>query len=303
MRVSAQVEPLSESSVLEEYKQLIDKNLRQSIASFGEKTVLRDACEYSLLNGGKRFRPTVVLMVAKALGYGLDVSNSALAVEFFHTASLVADDLPCMDNDDIRRNKPAVHKVYGEAVALLVTYALIAAGYERIYRNGEVLRASKEPFSSRWEQVCCLAVGNVAHNTGVQGACGGQFLDIFPPNVTEKMVREVLNKKTVTLFEATFLLGWLFGGGDLSCLEKVKTLAYHFGLAFQIADDLGDVAQDADNERSVNFAALLGPEKAIATIKQELELYHSILSQLKIDSEELRSLGKLLLLRALSFTE
>jgi len=81
----------------------IEQEIARSILSFGEKTKLRDACEYALTNGGKRFRPLIVLLIAEGLGKGLNVSEAALSVEFFHTASLIADDLPCMDNDDERR--------------------------------------------------------------------------------------------------------------------------------------------------------------------------------------------------------
>ena len=118
----------------------IEKEIARSILSFGEKTKLRDACEYALLSGGKRLRPIIVMMVADGLGHDLDVAPAALAVEFLHTASLVADDLPCMDNDDERREKPSLHKAYGESVALLASYSLIFAGYEKLHENCTVMK-------------------------------------------------------------------------------------------------------------------------------------------------------------------
>src|SRR5688572_22103732 len=120
---------ISFTSILEPYKQLIEQKLRESIDQLGPKTTLRDACEYALFSGGKRFRPALVLMIANALGYEVDVLPAAMGIEFFHTASLIADDLPCMDNDDERRNKPTTHRLYGESTSLLATYALISAGY------------------------------------------------------------------------------------------------------------------------------------------------------------------------------
>ena len=87
----------------------------------------------------------IVLLIADALGCGLPVMEAALSVEFFHTASLIADDLPCMDNDDFRRNKPSLHKMFGETVALLASYALIAAGYERIFTSVQTLGKQKSP--------------------------------------------------------------------------------------------------------------------------------------------------------------
>src|SRR5580700_10040570 len=94
------------------HRDRIEQEIAKSIASFGEKNKLRDACEYALTNGGKRFRPLIVYLIAEGLGNNLNVSDAALSVEFFHTASLVVDDLPCMDNDEERRDKPSVHKVY-----------------------------------------------------------------------------------------------------------------------------------------------------------------------------------------------
>src|SRR3989339_1471770 len=112
------------------YRDKVEQELAKSISRLGEKTKLRDACEYALTNGGKRFRPLIVLMVSEALGKDLNVSDAALSVEFFHTASLIADDLPCMDNDDERRDKPSLHKVYGETISLLSSSALITAAFE-----------------------------------------------------------------------------------------------------------------------------------------------------------------------------
>ena len=117
------------------YQKLIEEKLLESISRLGPKNHVRDACEYALLNGGKRFRPALVLMVAADIGYDVDVIPAALGIEYFHTASLIADDLPCMDNDDERRNKPTTHRVYGESTALLATYALIAAGYACVAEN------------------------------------------------------------------------------------------------------------------------------------------------------------------------
>src|SRR5947209_4745416 len=105
-------------SVLNPYKERFEPHLTKAILSFGDKNNLRDACEYALSSGGKRFRPALVYMMGDALGGSKDIDGAALATEFFHTASLIADDLPCMDDDDMRRGRPTVHKMYGEATAL-----------------------------------------------------------------------------------------------------------------------------------------------------------------------------------------
>ncbi|MBU6446236.1 MAG: polyprenyl synthetase family protein, partial [Verrucomicrobia bacterium] len=159
----------------------------------GEKNTLRDACEYALRGGGKRLRPTIVLMIAEALGFGADAMPAALSVEFFHTASLIADDLPCMDNDDVRRNRPSLHKVFGESAAILASYALIAEGYGGIYRN-----SGNNPKAA----VICLEAATRC--AGISGATGGQFLDLYPPDFSFETVQKIIYQKTVTLFEISF---------------------------------------------------------------------------------------------------
>ncbi len=282
------------SQVLEPYKDFIEEKIAAYLLTLGPKTALREACEYAILNGGKRFRPAIVLMVAKSLGYGADVSQAALGVEFFHTASLIVDDLPCMDDDEERRNKPTLHKVYGEAIALLATYALIAAGYACLAQNAKMIKQSHLPFSHRSDQLCVLSLENATYNTGILGATGGQFLDIVPPNLSLAMLREVIHKKTVTLFEISFVLGWLFGGGDISQLNLIKKGAEHFGLAFQIADDLGDMEQDTINGRLANLANICGEEKAKQIFFEEIYLFEEVLKKLNLKSEDLDILSKIL---------
>ena len=118
------------------------------------------------------------------------------------------------------------------------------------------------------------------------GATGGQFLDIFPPDASVDTLLEILNKKTVTLFEIAFSLGWIFGGGDLERLEVVKKLAYHFGMAFQIADDLDDLAQDEKQEQSVNLAKVIGISKAKDILAKEKQALMHVAKKLALDSSQ-----------------
>lgn len=264
------------------HRDRIEQEIAKSILSFGDKTKLRDACEYALTTGGKRFRPLIVILIAEALGNGLNVYESALAVEFFHTASLIADDLPCMDNDDERREKPSLHKVYGEAIALLASYALITAAFEKIHSNSVVMQAAGAPFSHFSDRACTLALEAATHCAGILGATGGQFLDLFPPNQNLDTVKQVIYKKTVTLFEVSFVLGWLFGGGDVSKLEKVKKAAYHFGMAFQTADDIADMLQDEKKQREISIARLIGKDRAILYFDEEMRSLHKELQELNL---------------------
>jgi geranylgeranyl diphosphate synthase type II len=223
------------------------------------------------------------------------VSRSALAIEFFHTASLIADDLPCMDNDDERRSKPALHKVYGESIALLASYALICAGFRKIYENAEVMREGKIPYNERADLVCTLALESATSCAGILGATGGQFLDLFPPPLNLETLREIIYKKTVTLFEGSFVLGWLFGGGEIGGLDRVKKTAYHLGMAFQIADDIGDTTQDENNKREINSVKVLGKERAVSLFHHEMELFRHSLSSIGLLTPSFEKMGELLI--------
>lgn len=280
--------------ILGPYQKQIQQWIFSDIPLLGPKTALRDACEYVLLNGGKRFRPALVMMIAKALGYGADVSKLALAVEYFHTASLVADDLPCMDNDDERRQKPTVHKVFGESTALLVSYGLISAGYERIALGAKSLKEQNHPHSKSSDLLCLLAIENASFNTGLLGATGGQFLDINPASTTQEALCDIIHKKTGTLFEISFVFGWLFGGGDIEKLPLVKKGAAHFGMAFQIADDIQDLSEDVANNR-LNLAAFLGKQKAVNLLKEEINSFAETLHGLKLNVPEFHTIAASLL--------
>ena len=168
--------------VLQPYKMRFEEEMHKAFSQFGPQNGVREAMEYALKGDGKRFRPALVYMVADGLKNGCNATPAALAVEYFHTSSLIADDLPCMDDDDFRRGRATTHKVYGESVALLASYALIAAGFEQIAKN-EVDDA----------QVTRLAVLQASKTMGASGLIGGQFYDLFPKNLDKEK-----NKKQPT---------------------------------------------------------------------------------------------------------
>ncbi|NGX26571.1 MAG: Farnesyl diphosphate synthase [Chlamydiae bacterium] len=279
----------------------IEKEVARSILSFGQKNKLRDACEYALLSGGKRLRPIITMMVGEGLRNDLDVVPAALSVEFMHTAALIADDLPCMDNDDERRDKSSLHRAYGESTALLASYSLIFAAYEKIHENAEVMKTAPPPFSGFAGEVCALALKQASVSAGIAGATMGQYLDLYPPNQSFETVKEVLYKKTVTLFEVAFIFGWLFGGGMLGRLDEVKQCAYHFGMAFQIADDLGDLVQDEKNHREINAAKVLGNERALNVFQKEMECFQKLLNELNLYTPSFEKLIHMLNKTALAY--
>ncbi|MBE6530187.1 MAG: polyprenyl synthetase family protein [Ruminococcaceae bacterium] len=200
--------------------------------------ILLDAERYSLFAGGKRIRPTLVLEFCRLFG-GREASALpfAAAVEMIHTYSLIHDDLPCMDDDDLRRGKPTNHKVFGDAIALLAGDALLTGAFEVAATNTDVA-----------PEVATMATAYLAANAGRYGMIGGQVMDI--EGERRKLSPEELLKlhslKTGALINASCVLGALAAGvtPNDSAMEKVILYAEKIGLAFQIVDDLLDVTGD-----------------------------------------------------------
>lgn len=280
---------LLEKTHLSKMRDRVNAGLRKS---FTQDNELSEAISYALMGAGKRVRPVIVLLVAEALGHGLSALEAALATEFFHTASLIADDLPCMDDEEFRRERPTVHKIYGEATALLASYALISEGFRNIYENGEEMRRSGGQFSHLALQATSLALECAGRCTGIQGATLGQFLDLNEKKEGQKEIERIIALKTITLFEGAFVLGWVFGGGDFSQLDTVKKLAYHFGMAFQIRDDILDREEDAKKGKKSNISLILGKEGAQERFDLELNSFRYLLQELEIDTPPFEEICK-----------
>lgn len=268
-------------------KEEIEKALT---TAFSLDNPLHGPISYALAGGGKRIRPIIVHMVAEGLGFGLDVMHAALAIEFCHTASIIADDLPCMDNDDFRRNRLALHKEFGVGVALLSSYALISESFHRIYLNGEAMKRSGEPFASQAAEATTIALECASRCTGVSGTTLGQYYDLYSNSNTLEAIEEVIYLKTITLFETAFVFGWVFGGGSFCMLDQVKELAYHLGMAFQIRDDLGDIAQDREKQGHSNYALALGEERARLRFFEEMENAFFLLEGLDLNTKAFQTL-------------
>lgn len=279
--------------LLQPYKESFEATIPPFIEGFGIKTLLRDACEYALLTPGKRFRPAIVAMVAESLAPGSNIKDVSLAVEFFHTASLIADDLPSMDDDDFRRGRPTVHKVYGEATALLASFALIAAAFELIIKNTDSLK--RQPgFKDKAEHIGCLATIEAARVNGILGLIGGQYLDLYPVGLDKALMYNIIERKTAALFELSFVLGWLFSGGDESKLEQVKQAAVHFGSAFQILDDIDDMEKDKAAGRDANYAIMFSKEEAKKAIQGHVMSFIELLDKINLQSPKLLQLSSFL---------
>lgn len=249
---------------MENYSNVINEELMKYIpsASNGQREVAK-AMKYSLSNGGKRLRPMLVLEFCKMCGG--DVKKAlpyACAIEFIHTYSLIHDDLPCMDNDDMRRGKPSCHKMYGEAIALLAGDALLTHAFE-------VCSSADLPAENNLNAVSLLA-----QNAGVGGMLGGQVIDLKyehgDPSVSE--ILTVHRLKTGALISAACLLGCIAADAQQDRFILASKYAYLIGTAFQIKDDLLDitgdeeklgkpVGSDLDNDKTT-YVTLVGAEKA-----------------------------------------
>ena len=194
---------------------------------------LYQACRYSSLQGGKRIRPFIVKSFAAALG-GSAPDEFAAAVELMHCGSLIHDDLPAMDDDDFRRGKPANHKKFGEATAILAGDALFIKCFE-------LLAAAEIESEKR-----IRAISALAHYCGAEGMTGGQQIDIDGtgglPN-RETLAEQDL-KKTGALLAASAVLGTIAAGGDEKQEKAAERFGYSVGMAFQMVDDLLDVRGD-----------------------------------------------------------
>lgn len=197
---------------------------------------LADSMRYSLMAGGKRLRPILVMAAADAVGArGTDFVQVACGIEMIHTYSLIHDDLPAMDNDDYRRGKLTNHKVYGEALAILAGDALLTQAFEVILRQQGVPA-----------EVLVQVVREMSVAAGPNGMVGGQVIDMLSEGkrISLEELRRMHMGKTGALFRAAIRSGAILGGADAARLEALTTYADCFGLAFQITDDILDVVGD-----------------------------------------------------------
>ena len=200
---------------------------------------LRASMRYSLMAGGKRLRPILLMAAADAVGEdGTRFLPAACALEMIHTYSLIHDDLPAMDNDDYRRGKLTNHKVYGDGIAILAGDALLTLAFSVILRQQDV---SSDALLRVVEEVSCAA--------GAEGMVGGQVLDIRAENRTISMeeLRRIHMGKTGALFRAALRSGAILAGATEEQLTALTSYADHFGLAFQITDDILDVVGSAED--------------------------------------------------------
>ena len=278
---------------MNEYKSLIDEKLAEYFMPAGlPYDGLLESMRYSLTAGGKRIRPILVLEFCRISGG--DVQKAlpvACAVEMLHTYSLIHDDLPCMDNDDLRRGKPTNHVVYGECTAVLAGDALQAEAF------GTILR-SELPAEVRAN---CAEI--LADAVGSDGMCAGQFLDMKGENMvlSEDELNEINSRKTGALLIAACRMGVAAAGGSDEQLEAAALFGAAIGAAFQIRDDILDVISTDEalgkpvgsdaKENKNTYMALYGQERCMQMIRRLTESAKSLLGGAFTDTDFLCGLA------------
>lgn len=271
------------AQLLDTYHQRVDAYLQQQLdIHCGPAEQLDAAIRYSLFNGGKRLRPALVYATGEALGAALpQLDAAAAAIELIHTYSLVHDDLPAMDDDDLRRGRPTCHKAYDEATAILAGDALQTLAFT-------LLAASNHP--ATLNQLHTLAVAS-----GTQGMIGGQMLDLLGEtrSLSLEELQTLHQHKTGALIRAAVRMGALAADADTATLQALDDYAQALGLAFQIQDDLLDVLGDASklgkqtgaDERlhKTTYPGLLGIDQASHKASELIGRAHQSLNQLDGD--------------------
>ena len=254
--------------------------------------ILRESMEYSLMAGGKRLRPVLLMAAADAVGAdGTKLLPVACALEMIHTYSLIHDDLPAMDDDDYRRGKLTNHMVYGDAVAILAGDALLTLAFTVILRQKDVSA-----------ETLLRVVDEISRAAGAEGMVGGQVLDLRAEDVhiTMEDLRRVHMGKTGALFRAALRSGAILAGATQEQLAALTSYADHFGLAFQITDDILDVVgtseeigkpvgSDEKNHKST-YVSLTSLEEAQELARRTAEEAEKALSIFGTEADFLRDL-------------
>ncbi len=250
------------NAVLTEYASRAEEALRPYFAHDGK---IFECMGYSVFAGGKRIRPALMMLFCEAVGGDVKrVYPFAAALEMIHTYSLIHDDLPCMDDDDLRRGRPTNHKVYGEGLATLAGDGLLGYAFETALEGGIKAGNSAE--------TTIEAARLLAHYSGVFGMLGGQVDDIEKTASTLEALADMYEKKTACLLMAAAEIGVLAGGGDKHLRSAAREYAKNIGIAFQIEDDILDVISNegelgknigSDNASGkITFASICGAEGA-----------------------------------------
>ena len=276
---------------IKQLKELVDNYLSNYFKNKGSyNSLIYDAANYSLNVGGKRIRPILFMLVYFMYkGEDKEIIDMAAAIEMIHTYSLIHDDLPCMDNDDLRRGKPTNHKVYGENIAVLAGDALL--------NEAMILLMD---FSIKHGKDALVAAREIAYAAGADGMIGGQVVDII--NEGKRISKDELNymhlKKTGELIRSSIVAGAILAEADKSEIDLLNKFGMNLGLAFQIKDDILDVTGDveklgkntlADVNKS-NFITMYGLEECKVMCEDLTAECITILDKISVNTDILKEL-------------
>lgn len=284
-------------SFSKEYRAILEKELRLLIERLDAPSIIKESMLYSLEAGGKRIRP--MLLFATIKGFDTEVEKGlkvAAAIEMIHTYSLIHDDLPSMDNDDLRRGKPTNHKVYGDAIAILAGDALLTYSFDVICDTAdEHVNSGKK----------IKLIQELAKAAGPEGMVGGQVADMQGEDrqLTLNELEYIHINKTGKLLMYSVVAGAIIAGANQEQLEKLSQFAFHLGLAFQIRDDILDVegneqligkpiGSDTGNNKST-YPSLLTLEGAKKSLESHIKMAKQFLYEAKINSELLEEITQL----------
>lgn len=262
---------------------------------------LHRAMRYSLLAGGKRLRPTLVLASGEAFGAATeDLMPAACAIEMIHTYSLIHDDLPAMDNDDLRRGRPTCHKAFGEAVAILAGDALLTQAFR--------VMAMDAPARNAERQVRVIREFATAAGT-VDGMIGGQMADIENEGkqVNSSTLEYIHHSKTGALITAPVVVGGIIAGASDDQIERLRAYGERIGLAFQIADDILDITSTSEQlgktpgkdqaAHKATYPAVHGLSQSEKRASELVREAVEIASGLGVDSRTLEELARFIVAR------
>jgi geranylgeranyl diphosphate synthase type II len=279
---------------LKAYARIIDARMEQLLPSDQtEPSRLHEAMRFSCLLPGKRLRPSLLMASAEALGTpGTEVVDAACAVEFVHCFSLIHDDLPAIDNDDLRRGAPTLHVKFGEAIAILAGDSLFALAFQS-------LAVSAHPPD---RLVAAIRVLTVA--SGSEGLVGGEVLDVLSEGkaVDSQTLDMIHSRKTGSLISASCEIGGILAGGTPIQIDALSACGRHLGLAFQIADDvlnetadsgqLGKAAGSDKAREKATYPALFGIERSRELAAEQSAAARASLHQAGIQSKFLHEMAE-----------
>ena len=285
--------------LLKEYQAKLDARLDILLSENGQLyDEIIKACRYATLNGGKRIRPVLLLEFYKLCGKDDDCAyNFACALEMIHSYSLVHDDLPCMDNDDMRRGKPSCHKAFGEATALLCGDALLT----------EAFSVASKTLGIQFEYVV-KALSHLAASAGVGGMIGGQVIDMSDnTDADDDVLFEMYRLKTGALLKTACAIGCILAGADDEKVAIAENFGEKVGIAFQIIDDILDsisdsktlgkpVGSDEKNNKDT-IAVRLGVEYCRELAKKYTDEAYECLERFEGDTTNLKNMAAYLLER------